>query len=72
MKSIKCNRYDCFGCRGVSCKVLKEAITDQPCPFYKTDRQLEDERCAAKERLRESGQEHLIADYINNPIGYRI
>ena len=72
MKTTKCTRQDCFGCRSVSCKVLKEAITDRPCPFYKTDRQLEEARKAAEEHLRATGQEHLIADYINNPIGYRI
>ena len=72
MKTTKCTMYDCFGCRGNACKALKEAITGRPCPFYKTDRRLEMERKIAEEHLRATGQEHLIADYINNPKGYEI
>ena len=72
MKTIKCNRHDCFGCRGASCKVLKEAITDRPCPFHKTDMQLEKERRESEEYLRATGRENLIEEYIHNKIGYAI
>lgn len=35
IKKTKCERYDCFACKGGRCSALAEAFT-QKCPFYKT------------------------------------
>ena len=72
MKTKKCRKDDCFGCRAQTCKVLKESVTDQSCPFFKTDSQLEAERQVTIDRLKAIRRDDLIENYINNPIGYLI
>ena len=72
MKTKKCRKDDCFGCRAQTCKVLKESVTDQSCPFYKTENRLETERNASIDRLKAISRDDLIENYIDNPIGYLI
>lgn len=63
MKTTACTRYTCFGCKGGTCKVLREAITEKPCPFYKTAEQLEAQRNEVLQRLEAAGRTDLIKAY---------
>ena len=64
MKARKCTREDCFACNKGQCKSLKKPITDKPCPFYKTQEQLDAEDQAATDRLTRIGRTDLIEKYI--------
>ena len=72
MKTTACQRYTCFGCKGGTCKVLRETITGKPCPFYKTAEQLESERNEVLERLEAAGRTDLIKAYAANLKAYAI
>lgn len=66
--NVICYRKDCFqNVCGVSCQLLTGQITGHPCPFYKTDQQVLEERRKALERLEEKDMHGLIESYIFNP-----
>ena len=52
--SVECVKADCFGrdSKG-KCRILREALGDQGegCPFYKTKKQVDEERRASDARL---------------------
>lgn len=54
--SVECVKADCFGrdSKG-KCRILREALGDQGegCPFYKTKKQVDEERRASDARLME-------------------
>lgn len=72
MNNLRCENLKCFACDGAKCKVLSEAITDKPCPFAKTDVELQAGRQKAIDRLNTIGREDLIVQYTSNVRGYRI
>lgn len=40
---FRCDRRDCFGYQNGWCEPLIEKTTKQPCPFFKTQEQLDKE-----------------------------
>lgn len=72
MGNDHCERYQCFACRGMKCKVLTESITDKPCPFFKTDAELQADRKKALDRLGSIGRSDLAVEAIANKKGYAI
>jgi len=72
MKTTRCDKQTCFACRTDHCQVLQEAIRDRPCPFYKTDFQLEEGRMEARQHLKDIGRDDLIEQYTSNYDAYRL
>ena len=63
----KCNRMDCFQYKcGARCELLTD-YPSQPCPFYKTDAEVEIGRIEAHKKLVEEGRQDLIQYYEYNP-----
>lgn len=69
---FKCTQTDCFGCRARKCELLKAPVTKRPCPFHKTEEQLEKERQETTERLTTLGRKDLIRKYTANIQDYAI
>ena len=64
----KCNRMDCFQNKcGVRCELLTDHPSVQPCPFYKTEEQVEIGRQEAHAKLVKKGRRDLIQLYEYNP-----
>ena len=64
---VKCYRMDCFGNKcGMRCEILSEKPDALHCPFYKTDKEVDEGRAAAHKRLKEIGREDLIKKYEYN------
>lgn len=63
----KCTHIDCFQNKcGARCELLNDYPTD-PCPFFKTDKQVEEGRQWAHKRLVDNDRFDLIEQYEHNP-----
>lgn len=73
--TVSCHNMQCFANRCMKCKILEEPIaTGKPCPFFKTDEQLREDRQKARERLVSLGDrgKDLIEQYTQNARGYAL
>ena len=62
-----CYKAKCFqNVCGVNCRLLTHPIHDKPCPFYKTDEEVSEDRRKAVDRLEEINRYDLIDKYIYN------
>lgn len=51
----KCMMHECFandGCGNCDTEIMREPITNKPCPFFKTKEQFVADQQKSKERLR--------------------
>ena len=63
----KCNRIDCFQNKcGARCELLND-YPSQPCPFFKTVEQCDNDRLKAHKKLMEEGKVDLVQKYEYNP-----
>ena len=51
VRGFACERFDCFANVGGECKALTGKTAQQPCPFFKTAEQIENENRYAHARL---------------------
>lgn len=65
---VRCGRLDCFGCDGGKCRVLAEPLSRADCPFYKTEKQADDGRELAIQRLEKLGRQDLLESHKLIPI----
>ena len=64
----RCNREKCFQNKcGVYCELLTDYPSKQPCPFYKTQEQADNDRLVAHKKLASEGKWDLIQMYEYNP-----
>ena len=67
-KRLKCNKSNCFQNKcGVRCELLTEPTSQQPCPFFKTEEEVEAGRVWAHRKLAREGKWDLIKKYEYNP-----
>ena len=69
MPSVRpiCNQINCFANKcGRYCDILTDNPSN-PCPFYKTDEQVEEGRVQAHRKLVDDGAFDLIEKYEYNP-----
>ena len=50
--SFSCTRLDCFANVNGGCKALVAETEKKPCPFFKTQEQVDAENCYAQARLK--------------------
>ena len=63
----KCNRVDCFQNKcGARCELLTDYPSIQPCPFFKTEAEVEKGRMEAHKKLADEGKFDLIQKYEYN------
>lgn len=63
----RCNKMDCFMNKcGTRCELLTD-YPSQPCPFFKTDAEVEKGRQEAHQKLVKEGKYDLIQMYEYNP-----
>ena len=63
----KCNNMKCFQNKdGRHCEILTD-YPSQPCPFFKTEEQVEIDRQIAHKKLADEGKFDLIKKYEYNP-----
>ena len=67
MVKPKCAKVDCFqnkcGCR---CELLTEPIIGKECPFYKTDKEVDQGRIDAHRHLMDIDRPDLVQKYEYN------
>ena len=65
----RCNEMNCFANKcGVRCELLTAPPSVYPCPFFKTDTQLEIDRQKAHKKLADEGKYDLIKKYEYNAL----
>ena len=73
--TVRCNNMTCFANRCMHCRILEEPIeTGRPCPFFKTDAEVEKGRREAIDRLSKMGRRgmDLLETYTSNKKGYAL
>ena len=64
----KCTKVDCFQNKcGARCELLIEPIVGHECPFYKTDKEVDQGRIDAHQKLVNMERFDLIQKYEYNP-----
>ena len=66
-KKVICTNKECFANKcGAICDILVDYVR-QPCPFFKTKQENEEDKMIAHNRLYDMGREDLILKYEYNP-----
>ena len=69
---VTCYRADCFqNICGINCRLLHTPIHGKACPFFKTDKQVAEDRRKTVERLEAIDRYDLIDKYVySNKVRY--